>query len=368
MTALTALNSAEPNHEAPTRMKTYSFELRFLTPAFLGDAEQNARWRSPPFKAQLRQWWRVAYAAHAGFKPSLEAVMRQQEGELFGNAWLQDGFRKSLVRLRLDRWQEGRLRKSQWSPLAAVRHPEVRQPVTSDLYLGYGPVVLPRGEQRVTLKANAAIQANETNALSLAVPQDKAELIEQALALMHWYGTVGGRSRNGWGSYELLPRAGTPALKVALPVRDWTMCLNWDWPHAIGEDERGPLVWQTEPHSDWRALMHTLANLKIGLRTQFRFNSGDNVPNPEFRHWLAYPVTRHSVSTWGRGLRLPNQMRFKVRVANNGQLIGVIFHMPHLPPPSFKPDRSVIEQVWRRVHAFLDAPAHKLSRIQGAQP
>ncbi len=40
----------------------HRYTVRFLTPAFLGDAEQNGRWRTPPFKAQLRQWWRVAYA------------------------------------------------------------------------------------------------------------------------------------------------------------------------------------------------------------------------------------------------------------------------------------------------------------------
>lgn len=32
------------------------FTLRFLTPAFLGDAEQNGRWRTPSLKALLRQW------------------------------------------------------------------------------------------------------------------------------------------------------------------------------------------------------------------------------------------------------------------------------------------------------------------------
>ena len=37
-----------------------SYTVRFTTPAFLGDAEQNGAWRTPPFKALLRQWWRVS--------------------------------------------------------------------------------------------------------------------------------------------------------------------------------------------------------------------------------------------------------------------------------------------------------------------
>lgn len=44
------------------------------------------------------------------------------------------------------------------------------------------------------------------------------------------------------------------------------------------------------------------------------------------------------------------------------KLVGVIFHMPCLPPPSFSPDRKAIEDVWQQVHTFLDAPAQKLAR------
>lgn len=42
-------------------MQRLIFTVRFITPAFLGDSEQDGRWRTPPFKALLRQWWRVAY-------------------------------------------------------------------------------------------------------------------------------------------------------------------------------------------------------------------------------------------------------------------------------------------------------------------
>ena len=38
-------------------MQTYSYQLRFQTPAFLGNAQQQGQWRTPPIKALLRQWW-----------------------------------------------------------------------------------------------------------------------------------------------------------------------------------------------------------------------------------------------------------------------------------------------------------------------
>ncbi len=55
------------------------------------------------------------------------------------------------------------------------------------------------------------------------------------------------------------------------------------------------------------------------------------------------------------GLRLPNSLRFKVRPDADGKsLRGVVFHMPCLPPPAFRPNRRAIEQVWQQVHAHLD--------------
>ncbi|MCX7897148.1 MAG: hypothetical protein N2441_04675, partial [Rhodocyclaceae bacterium] len=94
-------------------MESRIFALTFLTPAFLGDSHQNGRWRTPPIKAQLRQWWRVAYAADHGFQVKV-ADMRCEEGLLFGNAWLDKAFCKSLVQLRLDRWDTGKLSKKVW--------------------------------------------------------------------------------------------------------------------------------------------------------------------------------------------------------------------------------------------------------------
>jgi CRISPR-associated protein Cmr1 len=366
-------------------MKTLSYEVKFLTPAFLGNAEQSGQWRTPPFKALLRQWWRVAYAADRRFEVDL-AEMRREEGRLFGNAWLshhENGREvadhcKSLLRMRLDRWEEGSLKKAQWPSDSSVTHPEVKNrqggtvPVGSTLYLGYGPLTYDNQRRATTLKANAAIQPNESATLSIAMPETDAPLIQQALWLMDRYGTLGGRSRNGWGSFALLPLPlgegrgeGTP-LTGAPPLRDWKQALHLDWPHAIGQDDnKSPLIWQTKPCADWKELMRELAIIKIGLRTQFKFTTGNNAPAPEARHWLSHPVTRHNVAAWRQG-RLPNSLRFKVRAAPDDpkQLVGVIFHVSCRPPDAFQPDHQAIEKVWATVHAFLGNPARNLTRIK----
>jgi len=258
------------------------------------------------------------------------------------------------------------------TPDATVRHPEVKNPVGSQLYLGYGPL---KFANSTALKANAAIQADESATLSLAVPNNHAAHIEHALTLMNHYGTLGGRSRNGWGSFSLTPIKDTSALNIGRavpdaaatgrPMRDWKLALGLDWPHAIGQNDTGALIWQTAPHDDWKALMKTLASIKIGLRTQFKFPHERPDGEIHDRHWLSYPVTKHSVKSWGNNARLPNSLRFKVRTAPDDpkQVVGVIFHVPCKPPLAFSPNAATLETVWQGVHAFLDAPAQSLIRI-----
>lgn len=357
-------------------MLTRNYTLRFVTPAFLGNAEQTGQWRTPPIKALLRQWWRVAYWADQG--AGVDA-MRAAEGRLFGVAADSDGdSRKSQVRIRLNRWSVGTLKSWDRLEQASVTHREVERTgykVGPHAYLGFGPLD-GRGGTKLGEKCHAAVQAGEDGELSLAFPSGiEAAWLDTALSLLHRYGTLGGRSRNGWGSFSLVPTDDeTPALIASLDERlvtSWQDALKLDWPHAIGRDERGPLIWQTAALADWKAVMRALAEIKIGLRTQkaFTLTSGKNAASPESRHWLSYPVTNHNITAWKerdgkRDLRLPNSLRFKVRAEPDGKLRGVIFHVPCLPPPQFKPNLKAITQVWQQVHTFLDAqPRETLERI-----
>ncbi len=342
------------------------YRMNFTTPAFLGNAEQAGQWRAPPIKALLRQWWRVVYAND--FPSASMTGLRDAEGRLFGHAWLDSdrdeqgqtvSARRSRIRLRLSKWDHGTLPSARWNSLATVPHPEVRQPVAADLYLGYGPVILPRGQRAPTLKSSAAIQAGEGALLSIALPAEEAPRIVRVLALADRFGTVGGRSRNGWGSVSLVAEGSSPPLSEAspeLPTLAWMDAIGFEWPQAIGTDQRGPLVWQGNAETDWKPVMRRLAEIKVSLRTQFRFPHERPDGQVHARHWLSYPITSHKALAWDRsGLRLPNSLRFKVRAEADGRLRGVVFHMPCLPPPAFRPDRNAIEGVWRKVHAHLDA-------------
>ena len=237
--------------------KTYRLQL--ASPAFLGDADQKGTWRTPPLKALIREWWRIAVAPQVAYEVG---ALKTQEKGLFGTAADDgsDGNQRSKIRLALSNWRAGSCK--QWEPgEARVTHPEVKdrntgkeRPVGAELYLGYGPLVFQQGTQ---LNNGAALQAKEENTLKLAHAEEHDEALTLALTLAHWFGTIGGRSRNGWGSLGWQALAGAPALpvlsKAALEhtgcTRPLARCLDLDWPHAIGTDAKGALVWRSSrPH------------------------------------------------------------------------------------------------------------------------
>ena len=355
-------------------METREYTVSFLTPAFLGDAAQEGCWRTPPFKALLRQWWRVAAAAGYGYD---HHALREVEGRLFGHAWLKGDrdakgrpapARQSRVRIRLANWTKGSATGA-WGSDPRVLHPEVGKAgmkVGAHLYLGYGPLAYAK-DKGTSLKANCAVQADESRVLRLAWPEGEGSP-DTILRLAHWFGSIGGRSRNGWGSMALADGSGDLAAS-ALPdpvslrplCRPMEHCLQLDWPHAFGTDDADRiLIWRTrEAHTSWREVMRDLAEIKIGFRTRLSLHHGAK-GNLEDRHVLAYPVTNHNVI--GNKARLANQLRFKVISPEPGKLLGLAYHLPCAMPAAFMeearhnhpPDRSRQIQVWRTVHAELD--------------
>lgn len=343
----------------PTMKKT-ELRIELLSPAFLGDAEQKGVWRTPPLKALLREWWRIAVGPAAGYR---HQTLREQEGGLFGNAWLDSGATQSKVRLALAHWQEGR---SGWEHKdLTVKHDEVKFPVGSQLYLGYGPLMYEKGTG-LKLKNNAALQAGEHNTLKLAWP-DVETAIPQMLQLIHWFGTIGGRSRNGWGSLELFGQQALAKDNETLQtvLRPLTDCLQLDWPHAIGQDKQGALIWESgKSFSDWKDAMHFLAKTKIGFRTALGFTTGKGSNRIEERHIVAYPVTNHDLRAWGGQARLANQLRFKLFRDAQQQLRARLYHTPHACPlPGVMLDQQA---VWQKIHTWLDQNT-ELQRLGGAQ-
>lgn len=318
-------------------MKQVSYAVKFITPAFLGNADASFQWRTPPFKALLRQWWRMAVAREVDFNVN---ELRRREGALFGVASSAEGEKscKSKVRIRLGHWHEGTMTSA--PDIGRVNIGRMATPAS--LYSGFGPIV-PGGRSGAQMKSGAAIQPGDMSTLSIAFPASESRL-EQAIALMAAYGTTGGRSRNGWGSFELLGDVPEPRI----PTHYWKDAMEKDWPHAFGKDDDGPLVWKSLPQRSWENAMRLLAQTRVDLRRA--------VPD---RLMLAYPDARRTMPGWGRNERVPNSLRFKVR-SEGGQFYALVFHIPCRPADALwrrLPDDIALRFVdcFEIAHEFMDA-------------
>lgn len=368
-----------------------SYRLSFNTPAFFGNAEQQAQWRTPPVKALIRQWWRVVKAQSVGYD---HARLLEEENALFGAAGdaNKPKLGKSKLQLRLLKgWGAGILHPPYGEP---IWHPEAQgksatpgMDVKSNVYLGYGP--LGTNNDRTALDP-----ATSRNTLQLRVPDGRTNEVQAAIQLAAWFGAVGSRARNGFGSMqwdadkeaingttpalEALTSAAFKAFTASNPVGlCYVAALARDWPHAIGLDTKSdPLVWQTnKTYPSWMAAMKELAILKIALRTStpFKFSGGGKRSAahryPQPRHVLAYPAgSSHEVKAtgWESKGRMANQLRLRLHKEGNG-FRGVIVHVPCGIPAFMREGAGFLlpnlSQVWSDVHTFLDSRTAELKRL-----
>jgi CRISPR-associated protein Cmr1 len=160
--------------------------------------------------------------------------------------------------------------------------------------------------------------------------------------------------------------------------RDWQECLGVDWPHAIGCDGQGPLVWETKTFRSWEDTMRSLAEVRLGVNHCLELVVG-SVKKPSERHLVAYPrgeVNRRPnvVQSWKSDsgeLRLPNSLRLKVLQKAAGQYVGRVVHIPCKPTDDFKGvTAGELVNIWRKVHSKLDhadTPVGRFNPFSGAQ-
>jgi CRISPR-associated protein Cmr1 len=186
-------------------MNTLTATFRVVTPMFLGGAgpTQEAELRVPSIKGALRFWWR-ALMWWRGIRDEVD--LRAVENELFGCSESEIGQSKILLSLKTE------------SPPTIVKAGEVLgegggkterdHPVigAGARYLGYGLVDMAAGRL-----ARSCLQAPfEFQLIVRFKPQtsiEAREQVENALVLLGLCGSLGSRSRRGFGSLTLLALA-----------------------------------------------------------------------------------------------------------------------------------------------------------------
>lgn len=323
--------------------ETLQVSVEFLTPTFLGGADQNAELRAAPFKNLLRQWWRVAVGSqYPNHKEMLKA-----EGDLFGSVLDESKACASKVRLELRPGDDFRIDQSGLN-FGQTPHPEVRaKSVSNALYLGYGPVS--------THGVKTYIAPDSKAELTLCLPKNCVPELLLVLAYIDAFGTLGSRCRNGWGSLALSGDDFNRESWINFNAKDWHELVNGtrQYPTHLGKDDKGLLCWELKlPPKDWQAGMKALAEIYMNLRTSINI-----APNGlQKRHILGYPVTHHNIPNWGDGTgRMPSQLRLMVKRNEENHLVGRILHLPHRLPKPWEPQRLGQEtEVWQAIHQRLD--------------
>lgn len=341
------------------KMTVLRYQMRFLTPAFLGDAEQSARWRTPPVKALLRQFWRMSYAADHGFNVDMER-MRHEEGLLFGHAGLKGDInergqevaaRRSLVRIRLA--DPSNPDDPAWT--AGTQHGV--SPLSDGLptsYAWYG--LVKRGSGMPDRSAIKPGQPKESERLlQIAAPTVYAEKLRHIMQWVGMFGALGARSRGSWGSLELNGEGMQALTPHALMhgAQGLDDCLSSDWPAALAQDARGLCCWESrQTWSSWDQALRTVAFARKEARTALK-----EIGTLDLRAALGFAATG----------RMPSPLRWKV-VPRDGNLAIRVFAMPHALPAgngkSISPPNLL--RAWMTAISTLDGNAN-FQRFSGKE-
>lgn len=311
-------------------MRTASYTVRTITPTFLGNARQEAQWRTPPIKALLRQWWRVAYAAERNFAVDV-LEMRHEEGLLFGHAWLEDDTvnrngcaektagRKSQVRLRLDSLPMSGTGRNPDTGWALGSHQGVTPlPKGQDTsYAWFG--IVKRGDLPDRIGISPDLESESTRVLRLAAPEHLIPRLQEVMALIQAFGLLGSRSRGGWGALHIKDVEDMSASRMKHYARPLDECLQDDWAMSLATYGAQIAVWHSkESFKTWDGAMRFIATERKHIRTSLKAVHGKDL-----RSALGF-------ATPGR---MPSPLRWKVVPAPDGSAMRVrIFAMPHRIP------------------------------------
>lgn len=342
--------------------KKWNLKCEVITPMFLGNASQEAEWRAEPFKGLLRYWWRIAQPSRGTGHIKWDDLQKS-ESQLFGSAGEDDGAGgKSKVNVSVFSDSKFSL-PTQFQHNEKIIHPETTFKPGSLSYLAGMGLIGKDGTNTSFFPAGSSFHLN------LQTPQSLVGQMETTLALLQTFGTIGGRSRNAWGSFSILEGGlGKEAVlkKIEQCNMNWEDGLTKDYPNCLGKDEKGPLLWRTkEPRSDWQGAMTDLAETYIQLRAGVSENGITKLdPNNGERHLLGIPLMHHTQLAGGKTIhteRHASPLRLLVRKLGSNY-IGFFLHLPHrfADPPKGSKCKDIMNKdnqlkIWeQKIHRKLD--------------
>ncbi|WP_457599995.1 type III-B CRISPR module RAMP protein Cmr1 [Hydrogenivirga sp.] len=334
-------------------MERLTFELEFITPAFIGgaDPDKKAELRPASFVGLMRYWFRVIAGA---FVSSTEELFKL-ESELFGNSE-----KAGKVWVRIIGNVQNSIKECQtWK----ISQNDARD--FGKVYLGYGnilyvnfkkdkyvkkfPELYKLCKQRNFNKGNITVRPwlmKEQKAnLEVMAPRHHVEKVEALLFIISQIGAIGSRNRRGWGSLYLKP------LYDKGSYRNWTY---WDRKELrkafdnIGGIPKYIEIYSLKESTTYTKPMEALEHIGRKYR-EFRsrknpdyenvkeFLEGKTVENIEVRRvYFGLPLSFRFRSLNNREAeivsptgRFASPVRFRIIRLSSGNFMPLIIHIKH---------------------------------------
>lgn len=329
--------------------KTAELTVEVITPMFLGGANGDAELRAAPLKNAIRYWWRITQGELSHEK------MLEKEQKLFG------GVTGEATRSLVDVVVTGSVRTGDVEEedfIGKKFNPEAGNSVSLAAYLGMGPIHF-KGQYM-----KKRILPAETFSLTVSFPKENKEDIIDALSLFAEFGSLGARSRNGWGSFNLLALNSSISLLPRKKLlekygKEISLIFNIDkkYPFKLGKSNELPLLWRIGISDTWENAMKLAGESYMDLRQQVLPFPKEKPNGVQKRRILGYPITRHSIGNWGgNNGRMPSQLRIIIRIIRKTgkQYNSYFFHLPHKIPKPWNSSLGSELSVWQKIHNYLD--------------
>jgi CRISPR-associated protein Cmr1 len=312
----------------------------------LGGADGDGELRAAPLKNAIRYWWRIT---QGDLSPK---DLLKEEQKLFG------GVIGEATRSLVDVVVTGSVRTGgvkERDKIGEKNNPEVKgKNVPLSAYLGMGPVDF-HGKYN-----KRRILPGEKFTVSVFYPKENKDNIIDVLSLFAEFGSLGARSRNGWGSFNLLAEDNSVLLPRKKLFENYCEELSEifkvgkKYPFKLGKSNTQPLFWRIGMENTWEGAMKLAGESYMDLRQQVLPFPKATPKGVQKRHILGYPITNHKIDSWGwNNGRMPSQLRIIIRKTGN-QYYSYFFHLPHKIPKLWELRLGSELSVWQEVHKYLD--------------
>lgn len=335
-----------------------TFECEVITPMFLGNANpREAELRPPSIKGAMRFWWR---AMNAGLPL---AELKRKESEIFGgvpeNESKEDekiGKSKVLIRV-MNKAVNFSNQTFQLYPTIITNQ---GYKLDSLVFMGYGKGLPPSKKQgRPNNEWSQYIVPKSVFEITfISLDIDLIQEHVKTFRVLEYFGGVGGKSRNGFGSFKI------HSMKIkgeGLKIPDFspTSLFNLSkLPSFPAFSNKAKLIKGKNENSSWHEAMNDLAIAYYSAKSQLV--KTDKIPESNTfgnkKEFVGMLLKDTSIKLKEKPNRIPKPYFMKIDQTNSGKYLWRILYLPSKFLEGIKTEENsrLIEKVQSEFLAYLE--------------